>query len=83
MGVAAVELLLAGKSNRVVIEEDGVITDLDIVFALTTDRMYKGKLKDGDLDDFSEAEIEEMKAICEKRKKEISTLYTMAYDICK
>lgn len=83
MGVVAVELLLAGKSNRVVIEEDGEITDLDILFALTTDRMYKKKLKDGDLDKFSEAEIDEMKAICDKRTKEISTLYKMAYEICR
>lgn len=83
MGVAAVELLLAGNSNRVVIEEDGEITDLDILFALTTDRMYKNKLKDGDLEKFSAAEIAEMKAICEKRTKEISTLYKMAYEICR
>lgn len=82
MGVAAVELLLAGKSNRVVIEDNGEITDLDILFALTTDRMYKKKLKDGDLDKFSKAEIDAMKAICEKRTKEISTLYKMSYEIC-
>ena len=81
MGVRAVELLLEGKSNRVVIEDDGKITDLDIVFALTTDRMYKNKLKDGDLDKFSEEEINEMKAICEKRTKEIEELYKIACDI--
>ena len=83
MGVAAVELLLEGKSNRVVIEDDGEITDLDILFALTTDRMYKNKLKDGDLDKFSETELDEMKAICDKRTKEISTLYKMSYEICR
>ena len=83
MGVAAVELLLAGKSNRVVIEEDGEITDLDILFALTADRMYKNKLKDGDLDKFSSEEIAAMEAIKEKRTKEIATLYKIAYDICK
>ncbi len=83
MGVKAVDLLLEGKSNLVVIEEDGEIKSLDIVFALTTDRMYKGKLKEGDLDRFSAEEIEEMKKICAKRTTEIQTLYKMAYDICK
>lgn len=83
MGVKAVELLLDGKSNLVVVEDEGNITSMDIVFALTTDRMYKNKLKDGDLDRFDEAQLAEMKAICEKRREEISSLYKMAYDICK
>lgn len=83
MGVAAVKLLLEGKSNRVVIEEDGNITDLDIVFALTTDRMYKNKLKDGDLDKYNEEELAEMRRICQKRVDEIHETYNIAYDICK
>ena len=83
MGVKAVELLLDGKSNLVVVEDDGNITSLDIVFALTADRMYKNKLKEGDLEGFSEEELEQMKAICEKRRKEIADLYKMAYDICR
>ncbi len=81
MGVKAVELLLEGKSNRVVIEDNGEIVDLDIVFALTTDRMYKKKLKDGDLDKFSEADIEEMRKICKKRTEEIEYLYGIACQI--
>ena len=83
MGVAAVELLLKGESNKVVIEDNGEITSLDILFALTTDRMYKKKLKDGDLDKFSEAEIELMREISAKRKQEIEQLYKMASDICR
>ena len=83
MGVAAVELLLEGKSNRVVVEEDGQITDLDIVFALTTDRMYKNKLKDGDLDKYNDEELAEMRRICQKRVDEINETYHIAYDICK
>lgn len=83
MGVAAVELLLDGKSNKVVVEDNGEITDLDIMFALTTDRMYKNKLKEGDLDKFSAEELDAMKKICDKRTEEIQTLYTMAYEICK
>ena len=81
MGAKAVELLMNGESNKVVIEEDGKITSLDIVFALTTDRMYKGKLKDGDLDKFSTDEIAQMEAICDKRRKEINDLYKIANEV--
>jgi len=83
MGCKAVELLLEGKSNRVVIEENGYIKDLDILFALTADRMYKNKLKDGDLNKFSRPEIEAMKAISEKRNAEIDYLYEMAWEISR
>ena len=81
MGFAAVELLLEGKSNLVVIEEDGKYVPMDIVFALTTDRMYKKKLKDGDLDKYNEEELAAMKAICDKRTAEIEELYKIANDI--
>ena len=83
MGVKAVEVLLEGKSNRVIVEDKGEIVDLDILFALTVDRMYKGTLEEGDLDSFSEDEINEMKAICEKRREDIETLYRMSYEICR
>ena len=81
MGVKAVELLIEGKSNLVVVEEDGKYVPMDIVFALTTDRMYKKKLKDGDLDKYNDEEIAAMKAICAKRKAEIEELYKIANDI--
>ena len=81
MGVKAVELLLEGKSNLIVIEEDGKYVPMDIVFALTTDRMYKKKLKDGDLDKYNEQELAAMKAICDKRTAEIAELYKIANEI--
>ena len=74
MGVKAVELLLEGKSNLIVAEVDGAITPIDINFALITDRMYKGKLKDGDLERFSAEDVEKMKAICAKRKDDLEKL---------
>lgn len=83
MGVAAVELLLAGKSNRVVIEDNGDIGDLDILYALTVDRMYKGTLKEGDLEKFTEEEVKSMEVLCARRRKEIEELYKMSYEICK
>lgn len=81
MGVKAVELIIEGKSNIVVIEDDGKYVPMDIVFALTTDRMYKNKLKDGDLDKYNEVEIGVMQRICRKRTAEIKRLYDVANSI--
>ena len=81
MGVKAVEFLLEGKSNIVVVEENGRYVPMDIVFALTTDRMYKKKLKEGDLDKYSNEEIAAMEEICHKRTKEIKRLYYVANSI--
>ena len=81
MGNRAIELIMEGKSNLVVVEEDGKIDTKEIVFALTTDRMYKNKLQPGDLDNFSEEQIEEMKAICKKRHEEIEYFYNMVRDM--
>ncbi len=81
MGVMAVELLLDGRSNIVIVQRNGQIQSMDIAFALIVDRMYKHKLKDGDLDRFSEAEIERMKEICEIRTKGIANLYKVAGDV--
>ena len=77
MGVEAVELLMQGKSNLVICERSGVIRPLDINYALITDRYYKGKLQDGDLDRFSQEEVLSMKALSERRHKDIVYLYDM------
>ena len=82
MGVEAVNLLLQGKSNRVMCVLDNKITNEDINYALVLDRMYKGKLKDGDLDRFSADEIASMRARCAYRQAKIEKLYKMAYEIC-
>ena len=81
MGVKAIDLILEGKSNLVVVEEDGKIASKDIVFALAADRMYKNKLEDGDLDRFSAEDVAKMEALCEKRRKEIKELYDIINDI--
>ena len=83
MGVKALDLILEGKSNLVVIEEDSKITSMEIVFSQMTDRMYKGKLKDGDLDGFSADEIKLMEKICEKRRAEIAELYALVNDLAR
>lgn len=81
MAVKAVELLVDGKSNVVMCELDGEIVPVDINFALIADRMYKNKLKEGDLDGFSEDEISKMQALAQKRRNEIATLYKVAQNV--
>lgn len=81
MGVKAVELLVEGKSNLVICEIDGKIASVDINFALITDRMYKNKLKPGDLDAFTDEQVAEMEAICEKRRREIEDYYKTSLDV--
>ena len=83
MGVRAVELLLEGKSNIVICEIDGKITELDINYALIADRMYKKKLKPGDLDAFSAQQIAEMQALAAQRKEEMESVYKMVAETSK
>ena len=81
MATRAVEELLAGKSDIVICEKGGKIVTADINFALITDRMYKKKLKDGDLDKYSEEEITKMKAICEEKLQGFRDLYKIMDEI--
>ena len=81
MSVKAVELLVEGKSNVVMCELDGVVTPVDISWALIADRMYKNKLKAGDLDKFTKEEVAAMEAMAEKRRAEIKKLYAVATDM--
>ncbi len=81
MGVEAVNLLMEGRSNLVMCVNENRITSCDINFALVLDRMYKNKLKDGDLDSFTTYQVAQMKARCEARHAKIRRLYQMSYDI--
>lgn len=75
MAEKAVHELLLGNSNLVICERYGSITALDIKYALTLDKMYKKSLKPGNLDNFTEQQIEEMKAVCAERQEYIKDLY--------
>ena len=81
MGVAAVMELLKGNSNLVICEKDGQIVARDINYALKLDRMYKGKLKDGDLDCFDEATIQEMKNEIYAKRAAIKVLHDISNKI--
>ena len=75
MGEFAVKELLEGRSDIVVCERNNQIVSTNIRYSLILDRMYKNKLKDGDLDDFSAEEIAEMKAFCEEKTRDMHKLY--------
>ncbi len=75
MGQCAVEQLLAGRSNLVVCEHGGEITTTDIQYALILDRMYKNKLKPGDLDAFTAEQLESMRAACKRKADLIRSLW--------
>ena len=77
MGVHAVEQLLDGKSNLILCQKNSKIVTYDILYSQCLDRMYKGTLKEGMLEKFSEAEINDMKAEIEQKKKDIAALYTL------
>lgn len=83
MGEKAVQLLLEGKSNLVVCEIDSEIVPVDINYALILDRMYKNKLKDGDLDKFSSEQVAEMRAFCERKTAYVRELYDLANALSK
>lgn len=83
MGADAVSCLLEGKSNVVMCVRNGKVTDTDINYALILDRMYKGKLKDGDLDKFSPDAIAEMKSVCAYRHAKIDRLYQLSFELSK
>ena len=81
MGVMAVEQLLKGKSNLVMCDRDGVIKPRDINYALVLDRMYKQTLKPGDLDRFSEEDIEKMHKDIKRRQQRMARLYGISKTI--
>jgi 6-phosphofructokinase 1 len=83
MGAMAVDLIEEGKKNRVIIEKDGVLKDMDVQLALATDKIRKNKIKSGDLDRFSAQEIEEMNAYVDNYKKSISERYALFNELAR
>ena len=81
MGAIAVEELLKGHSNLVMCEKQGKIVPTDINYALILDRMYKNKLKDGDLERFTSEEIEQMKADNKVKQAHLTRHYGIAKTI--
>ena len=76
MGVYAVEELLRGNSNKVICERNGDICSVDIAYSHVIDRMYKGKLTEGELDQFSPETIKLMEEELDEKRQELLALYT-------
>lgn len=83
MGAAAVEALLEGKSNIVLCERKGEITTMDIGQALILDRMYKDRLKDGDLQKFDAETVAWMRNFCAEKYAAFKRMYDLAIEISK
>jgi 6-phosphofructokinase 1 len=81
MGEFAVAQLLEGRSDIVICLRNNEIVATDINYALVLDRMYKGKLKDGDLAPFTEAQVAEMRAFCEEKRTALASLYKTACEL--
>lgn len=69
MGNRAVHELLEGKSNLVVCEQNNEIVTLDINFAQTADRIYKGKAAPEEILKYTPAEQEIIKATVAKKQQ--------------
>lgn len=81
MGDKAVDLLLQGQSDVVICSRDNQIVSTEIKWALIVDRMFKGKLKDGDLDKFSKEEIAKMEELCAERRRYFEDMYDIMLTI--
>ncbi|MBE6571999.1 MAG: 6-phosphofructokinase [Ruminococcaceae bacterium] len=81
MGYKAVELLLDGKSNLVVCIRDEVICGIDIEYALTYDKLCKGKIKAEDITGYSQEQVAKMVADAKIREDRMRTSYEIASKI--
>jgi 6-phosphofructokinase 1 len=75
MGAIAAEELLKGHSNLVVCDRKGKIVARDILYALYLDRMYKEKLKEGDLDRFTPEVVKKMREEVKQKRAAMARLY--------
>lgn len=81
MGYEAVELLLQGKSNLVVCSQHDDIVGVDIEYALTYDKLVKGKIKAEEITGFSAEEVEAMVRDAKEKHDKMLRLYNITQDI--
>ena len=81
MGAIAVEELLKGHSNLVMCDVNGKVVARDIKYALVLDRMYKDKLKKGDLDPFTPDQIKKMEKEVRAKRAAMARLYGISKTI--
>ena len=83
MGSAAVDLLVNGKSNLVVGYVNGEITSIDINYALTYDRLVKGKMTNEEAAAMNPSVLKKMQAAYEKKHKAMKELAKLADEISR
>ncbi|MCL2213241.1 MAG: 6-phosphofructokinase [Oscillospiraceae bacterium] len=81
MGIEAVDLLSRGEENKLMVKKGLDLSSVDIDYALTLDRMYKGSLTEGDHGRFSREQIVKMRQTCEKKREKFAALYRQTLDI--
>ena len=77
MGARAVEEILKGNSDIIVVERNGEITTCGIGWSQVLDRMYKGTLKEGMTDKYSAEELKEMEDFIAEKKEIFKKTYAM------
>lgn len=77
MGVRAVDELLSGNSDIIIIERAGEITTCDIAYSQVLDRMYKGTLKPGMTDRFTAEQLHDMENFIAEKKESFRKTYAM------
>lgn len=78
MGVAAVESLMAGKSDVVICKNAGEICEIDISKALTLDRLFKGKATPEEIAAIDPSDRAWMDKRCETLKTRMAEYYRIA-----
>ena len=81
MGVRAVDELLAGNSDLIIVERAGEITTCGIRWSQVLDRMYKGTLKPGMTDAYTAEQLAEMEAFIAAKKAEFEKNYAMLNEL--
>ena len=81
MGSRAVDELLAGNTDLIIVERQGEITTCGIGWSQVLDRMYKGTLKPGMTDAYPEEELDKMRAFIAEKKEVFKKTYAILNEL--
>ena len=81
MGARAVDELFAGNSDIIIVERQGEVTTCGIGWSQVLDRMYKGMLKPGMTDKYTEEELDKMKQFIAEKKETFKKTYAMLNEL--
>jgi len=75
--------MLNGNSNIVMCERDDTVVPMDIHLAMLIDRVYKGTVKEGELDALSAKDVDIMNMLLTRKRAKMKKLYAVACEISK